>query len=107
MMNNILFILKKKEIMRQNWMFKLVGQENFTIGKNKFIISINSTSGFTYEYTLEVNGKNYEKFCENQSKILQSWTFIVGDKDYRLTLEKNTMDLWLNGERLDIEVCSN
>lgn len=86
-------------------MFKLVGQENFSIGKNKFVISIDSTSGFTYEYSLEVNGKSYQKFCENQSKILQSWTFIVGNNDYRLTLEKNTMDLWLNGERLDIDVC--
>ena len=93
-----------KEIMRQNWMFKLVGQEQFTIGKNKFVIIIDSATGLSYEYTLQVNGKSYEKFCENQSKILQSWTFSIGSTDYRVVLEKNTMDLWINGERLDVDV---
>lgn len=93
-----------KELMRQNWMFKLVGQESFTIGKNKCVISIDSSSGFNYEYSLEVNGKSYEKFCENQSKILQSWSFVAGDNQYRVALEKNTMDLWVNGSKLDAEV---
>lgn len=90
--------------MRNNWMFKLVGQEFFNIGKNKCCITIDSSSGFSYEYSLEVNGKSYEKFCENQSKILQSWTFVAGDTQYRIVLEKNTMDLWVNGNKLDVEV---
>lgn len=90
--------------MRENWMFKLVGRENFSIGKHKCVISIDAVNGFAYEYTLEVDGKSYEKFCENQSKILQSWTFRVKDRDYRVVLEKNTMDIWINGERLDVEV---
>ena len=59
---------------------------------------------FSYEYSLEVNGKSYEKFCENQSKILQSWTFVIADTQYRVVLEKNTMDLWVNGNKLDVEV---
>ena len=90
--------------MRENWMFKLVGRETFTIGKHKCVIAIDSSSGFSYEYTLEVDGKSYEKFCENQSKILQSWTFTIADTPYRVVLEKNTMDLWVNGNRLDVEV---
>merc|ERR1712127_690150 len=84
-------------------MFKLVGRQAFTIGKHKCEINIDSASGFSYEYSLEVNGKSYEKFCENQSKILQSWVFKVGDTDYRVALEKNTMDLWVNGKVMDVE----
>ena len=52
---------------------------------------------------MEVNGKSYEKFCENQSKILQSWTFNILDTQYRVVLEKITMDLWVNGNKLDVE----
>jgi hypothetical protein len=84
-------------------MFRLVGKEYFDIGKHKCAINIEAASGFSYEYTLEINGKSYEKFCENQSKVLQSWIFKVNDQDMRLVLEKNTMDLWLNGNKLDIE----
>ena len=87
-------------------MFKLVGTENFSIGKHKCLITIESASGFTYEYTLQVDGKSYEKFCENQSKVLQAWTFIIHDVQYRIALEKNTMDIWVNGERLDVDVSS-
>ena len=93
-----------KEIKRENWMFKLVGQEVFTIGKHKCVISIESASGFTYEYSLQVDNKSYEKFCENQSKVLQAWTFIIHDVQYRIALEKSTMDIWINGERIEAEV---
>ena len=36
--------------MRENWMFKLVGRENFTIGKHKCVITIESSTGFDYEF---------------------------------------------------------
>jgi hypothetical protein len=96
-------IVNKKEVFRENWMFKLVGKEYFEIGKHKCIITIDSKSGFTYEYLLEVDGKPYEKFRENQSKILQSWTFSLSGVHYRCVLEKHTMDLWLNGQRVECE----
>jgi hypothetical protein len=85
-------------------MFKLVGSESFGIGKHKCVITIDSSSGFSYEYSLTVDGKSYEKFCEGQSKILQAWTFNVGDETYRVVLEKNTMDVWANGKRVEAEV---
>jgi hypothetical protein len=90
--------------MRENWMFKLVGRESFLIGKHKCVITIDSSSGFNYEYSLEVDGKSYEKFCENQSKVLQAWSFLIGDTQNRICLEKNTMDLYVNGSKYDIEV---
>jgi hypothetical protein len=40
--------------MRENWMFKLVGRECFSIGKHKCVINIDSSSGFAYEYSLDV-----------------------------------------------------
>lgn len=88
-------------------MFKLVGRQSFTIGKHKCEINIDTPQrrSFEYEYTLEVDGKSYEKFCEIQSKCLQSWSFTLGgDKQYRIALEKNTMDLWMNGEIINAEV---
>ena len=84
-------------------MFKLVGQEYFKLGKHQCVITIESASGFTYEYSLEVDGKNYEKFCENQSKILQSWTFVIADTQFRVVLEKHTLDIWVNGNKIEAE----
>jgi len=95
-----------KEIFRTNWMFKLVGREQFTIGKHKCEISIDSSADWrnmAYEYSLEVDGKSYEKFCENQSKVLMAWSFAIGDNKYRVALEKNTMDLYLNGKLVEAE----
>ncbi len=43
-------------------MFKLVGKEQFEVGnKLKCCISVDAMVTFAYEYTLEVNGKTYEK----------------------------------------------
>lgn len=83
-------------------MFKLVGSEPFEI-KNpdgdqvlaKCEIVINACLGFTYEYILYVNGKQFKTFREKQSKIMRSWHFNLnnnndddggGDND---TKEKN------------------
>ena len=69
-------------------MFKLVGKEHFNIGKAKCCISIDATSGFMYDYSMEVNGKTLEKFSENQSKIMCSWITDVAGEDTRITLGK-------------------
>ena len=45
-----------QEVLRRDWMFKLVGTETFTVGKNKSAcsIKIEPVGGFSYEYSLEV-----------------------------------------------------
>ena len=56
--------INRQEILRKEWMFKLVGTESFNVGKNKTlcVIKIEPVGGFTYQYTLEVqNGL----LCEN------------------------------------------
>ncbi|XP_046357576.1 fas apoptotic inhibitory molecule 1-like [Haliotis rufescens] len=90
-----------KEIHREDWMFKLVGKETFQVGKAKCEIAIEAVSGFAYEYTLQVNGKSLQKFRENQRKITQSWILHIGDNPIRVTMEKDTVDVWVNGDKVN------
>ncbi|CAL1541717.1 unnamed protein product [Lymnaea stagnalis] len=90
-----------KEIYRQDWMFKLVGREHFQVAKAKCVITIEAVSGFAYEYSLEVNGKPLKKFRENQSKIMKTWTLYIAGKDTRVVLEKDTLDVWVNGSKVE------
>ncbi|VDK48086.1 unnamed protein product [Anisakis simplex] len=90
-----------QEVLRKDWMFKLVGKEQFSIGQIKCVISVEALGTFAYEYSLEVNGKTYEKFREEQSKLLQTWNVNIGGEDMRICLEKGTMDIWVNGQKMD------
>ncbi|XP_033019290.1 fas apoptotic inhibitory molecule 1 isoform X1 [Lacerta agilis] len=92
-----------KEIMRKEWMFKLVGKETFTVGtsKTKATINIDAVSGFAYEYTLEINGKSLTKYMENRSKTTSTWMLHLDGTDFRVVLEKDTMDVWCNGKKVE------
>ena len=69
--NYCYFRVNKREVLRKDWMFKLVGKETFTIGNKKTpcIINIAPHGGFSYQYTLEVDGKTLKVFSEKQSKV--------------------------------------
>lgn len=67
-------------------MFSLVGKEVFNIGKYKCAINVEALETFLYEYTLEVNGKSYEKFREEVAKKLKSWTAILDGQETRICL---------------------
>ncbi|KAL2087467.1 hypothetical protein ACEWY4_016295 [Coilia grayii] len=92
-----------KEVIRRDWMFKLVGKETFSVGvmEAKATIFIEAISGFAYEYCLNINGKNYQKFMDNRSKVSKSWTLKLDGRDYRIVLEKDTMDVWCNGQQME------
>ncbi|KAK7482060.1 hypothetical protein BaRGS_00026644 [Batillaria attramentaria] len=90
-----------EEIYRTDWMFKLVGKEHFTVGKAKCAITIDAVSGFAYEYTMDVNGKPLKKFQENQSKIMKTWAAYVAGVPTRIVLEKDTLDVWVNGKKVE------
>lgn len=90
----------QKEIIRHDWLFKLVGNESFKIGKHQCKINIEAVSGFAYEYSMEVDGKPIEKFTENRSKISRTWTLNLNGEDIRVVLEKDTLDIWVNGQRI-------
>ncbi|VDN23835.1 unnamed protein product [Gongylonema pulchrum] len=84
-----------EEILRKDWMFKLVGKVLFTIGKFKCAISVEALGTFAYEYTLEVNGKTYEKFREELSRKLQSWTTVLDGEDTRICLGSTKLSLFI------------
>lgn len=95
--------IDKKEVLRTDWMFKLVGQETFKLGKHSMTVYITATSGFDYEYTLEVDGQTFERFTETRSKLNSTWVFSLDGVDYRAVLEKDTVQLWLNGKMIEEE----
>lgn len=111
-------------ITKKDWMFKLVGNEPFQIkglhGDTfaKCEIVINACSGFTYEYVLYVNGKQFKTFRDKQSRIMRTWHFDMQGKEWRIVLgkclltssassltsqsasaEKDTLDIWVNGQK--------
>ncbi|XP_055268909.1 fas apoptotic inhibitory molecule 1 isoform X2 [Moschus berezovskii] len=92
-----------KEVIRKEWMFKLVGKETFCVGtaKTKATINIDAVSGFAYEYTLEINGKSLKKYMENRSKTTNTWVLHLDNEDFRVVLEKDTMDVWCNGKKME------
>ncbi|XP_037998376.1 fas apoptotic inhibitory molecule 1 isoform X2 [Motacilla alba alba] len=94
---------RAEEEIRREWMFKLVGKETFTVGatKTKAAINIDAVSGFAYEYTLEINGKSLKQYIENRLKTTNTWILSLGGTDYRIVLEKDTMDVWCNGQKME------
>lgn len=67
-------------------MFKLVGRETFSIEKIKCAITVEAIGTFDYEYSLEVNGKSYEKFREEQKRSLKIWLAIIDGEETRICL---------------------
>lgn len=77
-----------QEVLRRDWMFKLVGKETFSVGSSdtKATINIDAVSGFAYEYTLEINGKSLKKYMENRSKVTSTWLLNLDGIDCRVVL---------------------
>uniref|UniRef100_A0A3B4EXK3 Fas apoptotic inhibitory molecule 1-like n=1 Tax=Pundamilia nyererei TaxID=303518 RepID=A0A3B4EXK3_9CICH len=93
-----------KEVLRRDWMFKLVGKETFSVGSSdtKATINIDAVSGFAYEYTLEINGKSLKKYMENRSKVTSTWLLNLDGIDCRVVLgDSRFCDLRLQGEFVD------
>ncbi|KAF1371542.1 hypothetical protein EPR50_G00235410 [Perca flavescens] len=92
-----------QEVVRKDWLFKLVGKETFTVGSSntKATILIEAVGGFAYEYTLQVDGKSLQKFIDNRAKTSKTWLLKVKGEDCRVVLEKDTMDIWCNGQKMD------
>ncbi|KAK0090341.1 hypothetical protein PV325_001115 [Microctonus aethiopoides] len=87
----------------RDWMFRLVGDEEIMFGDTKFIIRVDPMPGLKYSYTLWVNGKSFTSFIQAQSKVLESWCTKIGDKKYRIVLDKVAQTVWVNGEQIDVE----
>lgn len=71
-------------------MFKLVGRETFNVGgtETKATIHIEALTGFSYEYSLEIDGKSLQKFIDDRSKTTKTWVLKVDGVDWRVVLGK-------------------
>ena len=49
-----------------------------------------------------MNGKPYNTFSEQQSKIMKTWILSVNGSMNRIVLEKDTLDIWVNGDKVDM-----
>ena len=69
-------------------MFKLVGREAFTVGSahTKACVNIEAVTGFSYEYTLAIDGKSLEKFRHDRAKVTTTWILKVDGEDCRVVL---------------------
>ena len=96
--------LDNVEVVRKDWMFKLVGQESFKFGNknaHQGVIQIDAVGGFSYQYSLIIDGKPYKIFRDQISKIQKAWILPVNGKMYRIVLEKDKMDIWINGDKVE------
>ena len=50
----------------------------------------------------QVSGKPYKKFIENQNKIMKTWILPVDGTMFRVVLEKDTLDIWVNGSKVGV-----
>ena len=58
--------------------------------------------GFAYQYSLVIDGKPYKTFLDQQSKIMKTWILPVDGEMCRVVLEKDTLDIWVNGKKVEV-----
>ena len=58
--------------------------------------------GFAYQYSLVIDGKPYKTFLDQQSKIMKTWILPVDGEMCRIVLEKDTLDIWVNGKKVEV-----
>ena len=51
---------------------------------------------------VQVGGKSFKKFIETQSKVMKTWILPVDGTMYRVVLEKDTLDIWVNGAKVEM-----
>ncbi|KAF0292757.1 Fas apoptotic inhibitory molecule 1 [Amphibalanus amphitrite] len=92
-----------QEIVRRDWMFRLVGSETFEVGRPRVrcTVKIEPCGAFAYQYSLDVDGKAFRSFTEHQSKVMRTWLVTAREGTYRVVLEKGTLDVWVNGRKLE------
>ena len=49
-----------------------------------------------------MGGKSFKKFIETQGKIMKTWILPVEGTMYRVVLEKDTLDIWVNGTKVEM-----
>ncbi|XP_050548557.1 fas apoptotic inhibitory molecule 1 [Daktulosphaira vitifoliae] len=87
-------------IRRKEWMFRLIGDEIFNIENTQCIIRVEPDGLFMYTYSLLVDGKPLNNYCEYMSKTRSVWIVSTDGVDKRITLDKETMDIFIDGVKI-------
>lgn len=87
-----------QEVLRRDWMFKLVGEDSFYIDQSRCIIRVDPAPGFKYEYSLFIDGKSHHQYTEEQTKQYRLWVTTINEVQYRIMLELDTLNLYINDE---------
>lgn len=85
-------------------MFKLVGDDPFYLEDIKCVVRVDPAPGFKYKYLLFVDGKPFDQFKMRQAKALRIWEVTVNETKYRIILEKDTLNIFVNGTLREEEV---
>lgn len=96
--------INEVEILRRDWMFRLVGDDRFNLGSTFCFIRVEPAPGFRYKYSLYVDGNAFEQFTERQAKALKSWEIKLDDYEYFVVLERHSLNLWVNGKIIEESV---
>lgn len=85
-------------------MFKLVGDDTFYLENLRCVVRVDPAPGFKYKYLLFVDGKPFDQFKMRQAKALRIWEVTVNETKYRIILEKDTLNIFVNGVLREEEV---
>ena len=96
-------LVNGEELVRKNWMFSLVGKEDFILSGKKAEIIIDA-QGWNFEYILRVEGKNWKKFLQTRKKNTRTWLPTVDGASHRVVLEVDKMEVWVDGQRTEAVV---
>lgn len=89
--------------MRQkDWMFRLVGDEMFDVNNVQCTIKVEPDGLFMYTYSLLVDGKSLEDFCEQISKNRSTWIVTAADGVENRIVHGNTILMCCNKIKLYI-----
>lgn len=90
-----------KEVYRNDWMFKLVGDVGFLIENVQCIIRVIPAEGFRYEYHLVVAGKHLDTYIKLQENNTKTWISILHNIEYRVVFDRSSQNVFLNGVQRD------
>eukprot|EP00049_Salpingoeca_infusionum_P001121 m.45382 g.45382 ORF g.45382 m.45382 type:complete len:200 (+) comp10878_c0_seq1:259-858(+) len=93
-------VVNGQEILRKNWMFKLVGVETFTFGtgtQHTGMLSIEALSMTDYKYSLTIDGKTLEELNRQAKAATRSWHFEIGGTTHLCTINLDTMQIYCDG----------
>lgn len=96
-----------QEKIHRDWMFKLVGDDVFYLENLKCVLRVDPAPGFKYKYLLFIDGKPFDQYKMRQAKGHRVWDVMVNETKYRIVLEKDALNIFVNDVLREEEVNGN